>query len=175
MIARNFTSNFKRTLRVGLASLAVLSVAGPGLAGQAMAAPDAITAVHKQLLDKVTTIAGKTTHQIVNPTETHDIVVPGSHIVMVTEYHNNLTQPITNVEYTNPVPAEYLLADDSAAEFDVSVDGGKTFGKLASLVVKDGKGGTRAAQAGDVTTVRRVIAQIAPGETAKIEFHAIVR
>ena len=163
-------TSFKRSLCVGLASLAVL-----GAAGQAVAAQDAITAVHRQLLDKTTTVNGKTTHQIVNPSETHDIVVPGSHIVMVAEYHNNLAQPITRVEYTNPVPAEYVLSDDSAAEFDVSVDGGKTFGTLASLVVKDGKGGTRAAQAGDVTTVRRVIPQIAPGETVKIEFHAVVR
>jgi hypothetical protein len=164
------SGKFKHTLCVGLASLAMLGMAGP-----VMAAQDAITAVRTQLLDKTTTVAGKTTHELVNPSVTHDIVVPGSHLVLIAEYHNNLTQPITNFEFIDPVPAEYLLADDSAAEFDVSVDGGKTFGKLASLAVKDGKGGTRAAQTGDVTTVRRVIAQIAPGETVKIEFHAIVR
>ena len=140
-----------------------------------MAAPDAVTQVRVQLLDKVTTVAGKTTHTLVNPSQTHDIVVPGSHMVMVSEYHNNLTQPITNLVFTDPVPKEYLLADDSAAEFDVSVDGGKTFGKLAGMVVNDGQGGKRAAQPGDVTTLRRTIAQIAPGETVKIEFHATVR
>ena len=164
------TNIFKGMRQIGLVSLAALCVAGP-----AMAAPDAVTQVRVQLLDKVTTVAGKTTHTLVNPSQTHDIVVPGSHMVMVSEYHNNLTQPITNFEFIDPVPAEYLLADDSAAAFDVSVDGGKTFGKLAGLSVNDGKGGTRPAQAGDVTTVRRVIPQIAPGATVTIEFHAVMR
>lgn len=171
MIARKF----KGTLRVGLASLAVLCMAGPVLAGSAMAAEDPVTLVHKQLLDKVTTVAGKTTHEIVDPSVTHDKVVPGSHIIVVLEYHNNLAQPVDNLEYKDPLPAPLLLADDSASQFDVSVDGGKTFAKLATLAVTDAKGAKRAAEAGDVTNVRLVIPQIAPGGSGKIEFHAVVR
>ena len=162
--------NFKTSLRVGLAGLAAL-----GMATSAMAAQDPITLVHKQLLDKATTVAGKTTHQIVDPSVTHDKVVPGSHIVVVLEYHNNLAQPIDNFEYKDPLPAPLMLADDSASQFDVSVDGGKTFGKLATLTFTDAKGSKRAAEAGDVTTVRLVIPQIAAGGSGKIEFHAVVR
>lgn len=162
--------NCKGMLKIGVVSLAALCVAAP-----ALAANDPLTLVSKQLLDKVTTIDGKVTHQIVDPSVTHDKVVPGSHIVVVLEYHNNLTQPINNFEYKDPLPAPLMLSDDSADAFDVSVDGGKTFGKLSSLVVTDAKGGKRAAEAGDVTTVKLVIPQIAPGASGKIEFHATVR
>ncbi|WP_156428371.1 hypothetical protein [Novosphingobium sp. FSW06-99] len=162
--------NFKGMLKIGVVSLAALCVSAP-----ALAANDPLTLVSKQLLDKVTTVDGKVTHQIVDPSVTHDKVVPGSHIVVVLEYHNNLAQPISNFEYKDPLPAPLMLSDDSAGEFDVSVDGGKTFGKLSNLVVTDAKGATRAAEAGDVTTVKLVIPQIAPGASGKIEFHATVR
>ena len=163
-------TKYKDTLRAGLAAFAVL-----GMAGSSFAAEDPITLVHKQLLDKVTTVAGKTTHEIVDPSVTHDKVVPGSHIVVSLQYHNNLSQPIDNFAYTDPLPAPLLLADDSASQFDVSVDGGKTFGKLATLTFTDAKGGKRAAEAGDVTAVRIVVPHIAAGGSGTIEFHATVR
>ena len=164
------SSIFKGVCRIGLVSVAALCMAEP-----AIAATDPLTLVNKQLLDKVTTTGGKVTHQIVDPSVTHDMVVPGSHIVVVLEYHNNLNQPIDNFEYKDPLPAPLMLADESADQFDVSVDGGKTFGKLSTLVVTDARGGRRAAQASDVTTVKLVIPQIAAGASGKIEFHAIVR
>jgi hypothetical protein len=164
------TKTFKGIRQIAVVSLAALCVAGP-----AFAANDPLTLVNRQLLDKVTTVGGKVTHEIVDPSVTHDKVVPGSHIIVVLEYHNNLTQPIDNFEYKDPLPAPLMLADDSADQFDVSVDGGKTFGKLSTLVVTDAKGARRAAQAADVTTVKLIIPQIAPGASGKIEFHATVR
>jgi hypothetical protein len=162
-------------LSKGLRAATVASLVSLCLAAPAHAADDPLTLVNRQLLDKVTTVAGKTTHQIVDPSVTHDKVIPGSHIVVELTYHNNLAQPINNFEYVDPLPAPLMLDDDSASQFDVSVDGGKTFGKIANLVVVDAKGNHRAAQAADVNAIKVVIAQIAPGATGTIQFHAIVR
>ena len=68
-----------------------------------------------------------------------------------------------------------VLAPESAAGLDVSVDGGKTYGRLADLKVADGNGGQRAAEATDVTHVRWIIPTIAPRQQGKVEFYAIVR
>ena len=159
----------------GLRATAVASLLSLCLAAPVHAASDPLTLVSRQLLDKATTVAGKTTHELVDPSVTHDKVIPGSHIVVELTYHNNLAQPINNVEYIDPLPAPLMLDDASADQFEVSVDGGKSFGKLANLVVTDAKGNRRAAQAADVTAVKLVIAQIAPGATGTIQFHAIVR
>lgn len=159
--------NFRAMLCTGLAVL--------GLSAPVLAATDPLTYTNKLLLDKVTTVAGQTRHDVVDPSVTHDKVVPGSHMVLVFEYHNNLAQPIDHFEYNDPIPASLMLADDSASQFDVSTDGGKTFGKLATLSVTDAKGTRRAAEAGDVTTVRLAVPQIAPGASGKIEIHAVVR
>ena len=43
------------------------------------------------------------------------------------------------------------------------------------LKVADGKGGTRPAQASDVTHVRWSIASFAPGASGTLEYHAVVR
>ena len=68
-----------------------------------------------------------------------------------------------------------MLSDDSAGEFDVSVDGGKTWGKLSQLSVTKPGASARAAEAADVTHVRWVIPVIAPGAAGTLEYHAVVR
>ena len=163
--------NFKGSLRAGLISLAALGMAAPVLAAES---PVALSSEPIKL-DKITTVGGQTTHTVVDPSVTHDKVIPGSHLVVVTDYRSVSDKPIDHFVVTNPLPSALALSDDAAGDFDVSVDGGKTFGKLAALVVSDAKGATRAAQANDVTTLRWVIPQIAPGASGKLEFHAVVR
>ena len=80
-----------------------------------------------------------------------------------------------NFVVTNPVPAGIAIAANDAATLTVSVDGGKTWGKLAALSVKDARGVARAAQAGDVTHVRWIVASIAPGAGGSLAYHAIVK
>jgi hypothetical protein len=163
-------NNFKGSLRAGLVSLAL------GLTGPVLAAQSPVTLTSEPIkLDAVTTVGGKTTHAVVDPAVTHDKVIPGSHLVVVTDYHSISDKPLDHFVVTNPLPAALVLSDDGFGDFDVSVDGGKTFGKLAGLVVSDAKGSKRAAQASDVTTLRWVIPQIAPGASGKLEFHAVVR
>jgi len=151
------------------ASLATLASA-PALAADAVALKG-----EPILLDKVVTVDGKASHTLVDPSITHDKVVPGSHLVFITDYRNNGAQPAENFVVTNPLPGAVMLADDGFGSFDVSVDGGKTFGKLATLTITDAKGATRAAQASDVTTLRWTLASVAPGAAGKLEYHGVVR
>eukprot|EP01034_Spumella_vulgaris_P002157 gene2156-2809_t len=62
-----------------------------------------------------------------------DVVVPGDRIRVTLTFTNNGAAPAAGLNLTNPIP-EGLVFDETAdaAGFSVSVDGGKTFGALAS-------------------------------------------
>ncbi|MFM5905996.1 MAG: hypothetical protein ACKOPO_00165 [Novosphingobium sp.] len=100
-------------------------------------------------------------------------VVPGDRLRFTTYYRNDGKAPVANFVVTNPLPKAVALAADDA--FVVSVDGGKTFGKLASLKVADARLGSRAAMLADVTHLRWVIPAIAPGSSGSVTYFAIVR
>jgi len=74
----------------------------------------------------------------------------------------------------NPVPQSIRVADESAAELEVSVDGGASWGMLASLTFAGEDGVTRPAQAGDVTHIRWTIAKLEPGEAGEVGYSGIV-
>ncbi len=122
-------------------------------------------------VDKIVVENGKEKHVLAEA----DVVVPGDHLVFSTQYRNAGAQPVTNFVITNPIPAAVTVAPESAATLNVSVDGGKTWGRLATLTVSDGKGGKRAAQAGDVTHLRWTLPLVAPGASGKVGYNAIVR
>lgn len=134
-------------------------------------AKPSLSVVNEQQQDKVVDEGGVKRHQLVTPTK----VVPGDHMVYSLTYKSTYPVPLTNVELTDPIPAGTVLEDDGTGTYDVSVDGGKSWGKLATLTIADGKGGSRPAQAADVTTVRWVVAQIAPGGSGKVSFRALVK
>jgi len=73
------------------------------------------------------------------------------------------------------VPSPVALESVGADNFEVSVDGGKSWGKLAQLTVTKPGAAMRAAQDADVTTVRWVIPVIAPGASGTLQYHAVVR
>ena len=68
-----------------------------------------------------------------------------------------------------------MIDPAGAAMADVSVNGGKSWGKLASLTVTAPDGTKRAAQASDVTHVRWTLALLAPGASGTVTYRAIVR
>lgn len=103
------------------------------------------------------------------------VVVPGDTLLFSTAYRNTAATAVDAFVVTNPIPAAVSLAPTSAATLQVSVDGGKGWGSLASLRVADGKGGLRPAQANDVSHVRWTLSLIAPGAGGKLEYYAIVR
>ena len=100
-------------------------------------------------------------------------VLPGDKLVFTTRYTNAGTQPATDFVVTNPLPGPVKLA--KVDSFEVSVDGGKTFGARAALKAAAADGKPRAAELGDVTHVRWRVASIAPGASGEVKYFAEVR
>lgn len=151
-------------LLCGLAAVLVL----PSLA-MAAAGPVALESTIK--IDKLVTENGVSHHVMVQPQK----VVPGNHVIFLTNYHNTSAKAVDHFVVTNPLPQAVVLESTPADGFEVSVDGGKSWGLLAALKVSGANGVARSAQAGDVTHVRWVIASIAPGASGSLEYHAVVR
>lgn len=137
----------------------------------ASAAPGAV--VLKGDVKVETTVVEKGVEKTVLATP--KVVVPGNRLLFSTSYRNESATPVQNFVVTNPVPEGIAVAATDAASLTVSVDGGKTWGTLAALVVKDAKGVARPAQATDVTHVRWTLATIAPGAGGAVAYHAIVK
>ncbi len=103
-------------------------------------------------------------------------VVPGTEVVYEIGYSNNGTQSATGVTINNPVPTGLeLVSEGDTPATSVSVDGGVTYGKLAELFVLGKDGEPRPARMADVTNLRWVVAQLAPGAKGKVTFRARVK
>ncbi len=159
---RMISKTLPKALLVGLAALVAL----PGAAFAA--GPVSLESGIK--LDKVITENGQTRHELVAPEK----VVPGNHLVFVTQYRNTSDKPVDRFVVVNPVPNVVALEPAATDAYEVSVDGGKSWGALAALKVSVA-GESRAAQATDVTHVRWVIPVIAAGAGGVLEYHALVR
>jgi uncharacterized repeat protein (TIGR01451 family) len=109
------------------------------------------------------------------------IVVPGDRVVFTLKYANQGTTPATGFRATNPMPGpvQFLAANEDWAE--VSVDGGKNWGRLNSLniSVKGVNGApdsTRPAAPEDVTHVRWVFLNaIAPGTSGTVSYKGVIK
>ncbi len=112
---------------------------------------------------------GKRVETYAEPTQ----VVPGDRLKFTTSYRNGSGQAVQNFVITNPLPKAVVLTE--VGNFEVSVDGGKSFGKLASRTVAIPEGGTRAATVADVEQVRWTVASIAPGASGSVTYFASVR
>jgi len=115
--------------------------------------------------------AGNESTQLVEP----GVIVPGDRLVFGTDYANDGAEPVENFVVTNPLPAAVRLAPDADAELTVSVDGGETWGTLSALSVANDDGTMRSAAHADVTHVRWTLASIAPGDSGRLEYPAIIR
>jgi uncharacterized repeat protein (TIGR01451 family) len=107
--------------------------------------------------------------------EAPKVVTPGEKLVFFVNYRNGGAEPATGFVVTNPIPDAVAFA---SAEGDavVSIDGGKSWGALASLQVKQADGSSRAALPGDVTHVRWTFAQAIPaGHAGKVTFRGVVK
>ncbi|KUR71588.1 hypothetical protein AQZ52_08175 [Novosphingobium fuchskuhlense] len=158
-------------------SIAMMAMASPALAAAqatpaaSAQAPAAVSLKIDVMIEKTVTENGVSKVQLVDP----KVVVPGDKLVYTLRYHNAGGLPAVNYVMTNPLPSAVLLAPDGAPGTDVSVDGGKTWGKLDALKVTATDGSPRAAAAADVTHIRWTIAQIAPGASGEVQYHGIVR
>lgn len=104
------------------------------------------------------------------------VVTPGEKLVFALSYKNAGSKPADDFVVTNPMPAAVTYAGGDNDGSVVSVDGGKTWGALATLKVTGTDGVERAAQASDVTHVRWTFAQAIPvGAEGKLTFRGIVK
>lgn len=141
--------------------------------------PSAAQAADKVALDskvfverQVTAADGKQTIVREDP----KLVVPGEKLLFVLNYKNEGADPAENFVVTNPIPSSVTFVASGAPGADYSVDGGKSWGPLASLKVKAADGSLRPASAGDVTHVRWVFAKAIPvGGAGSLSFRGVVR
>lgn len=149
-----------------LSAAAALALAA-GLAGPAFAQAVELKGdvkVVRQVIEN-----GKTTETLEEPNK----VLPGDKLVFTTRYTNGGAQPATDFVVTNPLPGPVKLARVNG--FEVSVDGGRTFGALAALKATGADGKPRPAELADVTHVRWRVASIAPGASGEVKYFAEVR
>lgn len=107
--------------------------------------------------------------------EQPDTVLPGDKLVFTTRYNNVGGDVVKDFVVTNPLPQAIRLAAEDAGVLELSVDGARSWGKLAALTVADGKGGKRPAVIDDVTHIRWTIAQLAPGAKGAVTYRGTVR
>lgn len=106
---------------------------------------------------------------------TADRVVPGDRLVFRTTYRNNAADDARDFVITNPLHPAVQLAPDGAESLTVSVDKGRTWGRLADLSVPKAEGGMRPASRDDVTHIRWTVGVIAPGQAGERAFAVIVK
>ena len=152
-----------------LVALVAVMAAG-ALAAAPAAAEDLVSLKGDVKVERKVASDGAVKTVLSEPTE----VVPGDRLRFATDYSNDSASAVDNFVVTNPLPAAVTLAADDKA-FEVSVDGGKTFGRLADFTVKDAAAGDRQAALADVTHIRWTLARLAPGASGSLSYYAIVR
>jgi uncharacterized repeat protein (TIGR01451 family) len=104
------------------------------------------------------------------------LVVPGDKLVFVLNYVNKGATPATDFVVTNPLPGAVAYQSSADQAAIVSIDGGRSWGTLGRLKVKESDGSVRGARPEDVTHVRWTFARAIPaGQTGKLSFRGVVR
>jgi uncharacterized repeat protein (TIGR01451 family) len=108
--------------------------------------------------------------------EAPKIVTPGDKLVFELAYRNQGAQPATGFALTDPIPDSVVFAGAASPGATFSVDGGKSWGALASLRAPQAGGGSRPATAADVTHIRWSFSQAIPaGGSGRLSFRGVVR
>ncbi|SKB56901.1 hypothetical protein SAMN06295937_1009131 [Sphingopyxis flava] len=103
-------------------------------------------------------------------------VAPGDRLVFVLHYRNASERAADRFVITNPLPAAVRYADAGDKGALVSVDGGRSWGRLGEMTVALADGTRRPAQPADVTHLRWAIQKPVPaGGSGKLMFRGVVR
>jgi uncharacterized repeat protein (TIGR01451 family) len=137
----------------------------------------ALTATQK--VEKEITVQqadGTNVTQLVSAAE----VTPGEKIVYTVDYTNDSAEAATDIVLAMPVPADVRFlegsADKDGAVVRYSADGGASFVERDALVLPAVGGGTRAANADDITHIQwRIAGPVPVGTSDKIMFKARLR
>jgi uncharacterized repeat protein (TIGR01451 family) len=109
-----------------------------------------------------------------------DRVVPGDRVIYTLEVRNTGATTVESPAVTRAVPEHMRYVADSAvgpgAEVTFSVDGGRSFGRTDSLVVKGQDGRPRPAVAADYTDIRwQLKNSLKANSVAFVRFRALVK
>jgi hypothetical protein len=155
--------------------LFLLALALPAAAiAQVAAAPAVTLQSNIQVVKTVKDAAGKPKRILEDPKG----VFPGDPLVIWLNYRNGGTKPASGFVLNNPIPnaVNFTALGENSGWGVVSVDGGKSFGPLATLKVKGKDGALRAALPSDVTNVRWAFkTAIAPGASGTLSFYGVVK
>lgn len=103
-------------------------------------------------------------------------VTPGDRLVFLLAYRNPGPAPAADFVVTNPMPASVAFQGSPDANAVVSIDGGRGWGMLAALKVRESDGAVRGARPEDVTHVRWMLGRAIPaGAQGKLSFRGVVR
>ena len=103
-------------------------------------------------------------------------VLPGDPLVFLVKWNNATGKPATDFVINNPIPKNTVFTGARDPQPLMSVDGGKTFGPLATLKVRGSDGKMRPATNEDVTGLRWKFSQPIPaGNTGSVAFFAVVK
>lgn len=103
--------------------------------------------------------------------------LPGQDVIYVITYRNTGKAPAARVVVSNPLPAELVFlpgsAEGAGARFELSVDGGSSWGDLSRLQVPGADGQPRPARAEDVTHLRWTLeAPVKAGASGRVSYRA---
>jgi uncharacterized repeat protein (TIGR01451 family) len=107
-------------------------------------------------------------------------VAPGDTVIFTIAYSNKGERPAENIVINNPIP-EHMTYTDSSAEgtgtrIEYSVDNGKSYGQLATLLIKTAAGKEKPATAADITAVRWTLEKpLAAGAGGSVSYRAKVK
>lgn len=160
----------KTNVKSAFAAIIIAALSLPG-AALAQAGDQVQLSGDVMLVQSSVDAEGREVTELVEPAT----IVPGDRLVFGTDYANAGDEAMTNFVVTNPVPAAVRLAPDANSDLVVSVDGGEEYGTLSTLNVVLDDGTQRAANHADVTHIRWTIASIAPGESGRVEYPAVIR
>jgi uncharacterized repeat protein (TIGR01451 family) len=104
------------------------------------------------------------------------VVTPGDKLVFLLSYRNGGADPASGFVVTNKIPEQIAFSGGESEGAIVSVDGGKSWGPLASLKIANADGSQRPATQDDVTHIRWSFAQpIAAGRAGQLSFRGVVK
>jgi len=108
--------------------------------------------------------------------EAPGVVTPGDRLVFVLSYRNNGTAPASDFVVSNPIPDSVSFDGAESPGAVYSIDGGRTWGALAALSVRNADGSSRPATLADVNSVQWRLAQpISAGSGGELRFRGIVK
>lgn len=145
----------------------------------ALFAPSALLAANNVTLQSTVFVeksvadnAGKTRIVLEEP----KIVTPGDRLVFVLSYRNAGVSSASDFVVTNPMPSAVSYEGGADGKAVVSVDGGRSWGSLALLKIREPDGRWRGARPEDVTHIRWALRQAIPaGAQGRLSFRGVVR